>query len=517
MWVASNPVYTFEVDREGATVVMIVHNALQCRLSIARLWAWLAPPKDLGTDQNRTERNAYFILVVSLPVTILLPSFAVWLRPQENFEGLIIGWSMALLFGVLFLVLKRGWVRLVCHVIVITTMSSAIIGMLLNGGIRDLTVIMLPMILLFASVLLGSRSVLLYGALIGLMVIGLYVAEITHLIVSKRNDMITLDSLILVLITLGLMTTYLYLTFAQLVRNTHQIHHQAESVKETVDKLQQIRVSLEQRTTELSLTNEHLIATQRQLVEAEKMASLGSLVAGVSHEINTPLGIGITAATTLATMTDELQAHYQSDDVRRSYFEEYLANAAESNRLIVNNLLRVDQLVQSFKQLSVDQLTLERRKFQLKTYLEEIVRGLDPMLRSGQHVLHIFVDETITINSYPGALAQVITNLIVNSVMHGYSERSHGNLCISAAVANTRLHLTYQDDGVGIDQAHLTKIYEPFFTTARDRGGTGLGLHIVYNLVTQKLGGTIRHESEHNAGVTFYLDLPLYVCEEEKV
>ncbi len=497
--------------------MIIVRDALQFRLSIAAIWAWLAPPKDQGTDQNRTERNAYFILVVSLPLVIVLPSFGVWLRPKENFDGLLIGLMMATIFCGLFLLLKHGWVRFVSHALVFTTMVAIMASLLLNGGIRDLTLILLPVVLLFASVLLGSRSVLLYGALVSLMVIGLYVAEISYLIPSERSDMITLDSLLLVLITLGLMTIYLYLTFAQLVRNTHQIQYQSESVKATIDKLQQIRSSLEQRTTELSLTNDHLVATQRQLVEAEKMASLGNLVAGISHEINTPLGIGITAATTLSAMTDELREHYKRGDIRRSYFEEYLMNAAESNQLIVNNLLRVDQLVQSFKQLSVDQLTLERRKFQVKTYLEEIVRGLDPILRGGQHNVHILIDETITINSYPGALAQVITNLIVNSVMHGYPDRSHGKLCIRAAVDSARLHLTYQDDGIGIAQDHLDKIYEPFFTTARDRGGTGLGLHIVYNLVTQKLGGTIRHESELNVGVTFYLELPLSICEEEKV
>ena len=514
---SSNAFFKFESDRESIRIVTVVPDILRRGLWLTKLLAWLAPPKDLGTVRSRTARNVYFVLIVSLPVAIVLPSLGLWSRPEENFDGMIIGSVVAIILSVLFLLLKLEWIRFVSHALVFTSMVAVIAVLLLNGGIRDMSLILLPVVLLFASVLLGSRSVLFYGSLISLMVIGLYAAEVTYWIPNKRSDMITLDNLILVLFTIALITFYLHLTFAQIVRGTQQNQHQSESLKATINKLQQIRSSLEQRTTELSLTNEHLIATQRQLVEAEKMASLGSLVAGVSHEINTPLGIGITAATTLATMTEELQAHYQCSDIRRSYFEEYLANAAESNRLIVNNLLRVDQLVQSFKQLSVDQLTLERRKFQLKTYLEEIVRGLEPMLRSGQHTLLILVDEAITIDSYPGALAQVITNLIVNSVMHGYSKRSHGNLCIRAAIANARLHLIYQDDGVGIDQAHLTKIYEPFFTTARDRGGTGLGLHIVYNLVTQKLGGTIRHESELNAGVTFYLDLPLYVCEEEKV
>jgi len=470
----------------------------------------------LGTDESRRARNAYFIIAISLPITALLPSFSLWLRPNEGANRLINSAVMALIFCGLFLLLKRGAIRFVSHALVISTTLSVSVALLLNGGIRDIVVIILPVILLFASVLLESRSIIVHGIAMSLIMIGIYWAEITQRIPSKFDRPVEFPVLLLVLVTIVLVSAYLYLTFSRIVRNTYQIQHQSESLKATIEKLQQIRISLEQRTTELSLTNEHLVATQRQLVEAEKMASLGNLVAGVSHEINTPLGIGITAATTLSAMTDDLQTHHQRGDLRRAYFEDYLLNAAESNRLIVDNLLRVDQLVQSFKQLAVDQLTLERRKFCVKSYLEEIVRGLDPLLHDGQHSVQIAVDETIAINSYPGALAQVITNLIVNSVMHGYPNSSHGQLCISAVADQNTLYLTYQDDGVGIEPAHMTKIYEPFFTMARDRGGTGLGLHIVYNLVTQKLGGTIRHESELNAGVTFYLELPLSIDEEEK-
>jgi signal transduction histidine kinase len=484
---------------------------------LANTAAWLAPPADQGTITSRTARNAYYVLAAALPITATLPVIAVWMRPRENWDELLFGMSMMVLFSSFFVLLKLGWVRLVNSGIIVSTTSAVIAALLVNGGIRDLLVILLPVILLFAGVLLSNRLVLIYGGALMLLVVGVYWAEINQLIRPEQEQAITLDSLVLVLVALGLMTFYLYITFTQLTHSGQQVQQQSESLQETVHKLQQIRRSLEQRTHELSTTNEHLLTTQRQLVEAEKMASLGSLVAGVSHEINTPLGIGITAATTLRGMTEELGAVYRSGDFRRAYFEEYLMNAERSNQLVVNNLLRVDQLVQSFKQLAVDQLTLERRAFPLKAYLEEIVRGLEPRLRHGQHQVAILVDEELTIDSYPGAFAQVITNLVINSLVHGYPDGQRpGRLQFHATVTHGSVHLVYQDDGVGIPAAYMTKIYEPFFTTARDRGGTGLGLHIVYNLVTQKLGGTIRHESAPNVGATFYLDLPLQLHEEIK-
>ena len=170
--------------------------------------------------------------------------------------------------------------------------------------------------------------------------------------------------------------------------------------------------------------------------------------------------------------------------------------------------------MQSFKHVAVDQITSDRRTFYLRQYLEEVVRSLEPKLRAGRHTIHIAVDEDLRLVSYPGAFAQIITNLVINSLVHGYLGRQEGKLYIGAQRQGDRLHLQYRDDGMGIAAEHLGRIYEPFFTTARDRGGTGLGLHIVYNLVTQRLKGFIRHESTPAQGVTFFLDLPLVLSED---
>ncbi|MGJ5631673.1 trifunctional serine/threonine-protein kinase/ATP-binding protein/sensor histidine kinase [Nostoc sp. CALU 1950] len=264
-----------------------------------------------------------------------------------------------------------------------------------------------------------------------------------------------------------------------------------------------------ERTQELSQAVEDLKATQKQLVESEKMAALGGLVAGVAHEINTPVGTSITVASTLADETRSLIMAVEEGQLKRSVLNNYLEIAKESTELLLSNLNRAGELVQSFKQVAVDQTSLEQRTFSVKQYLEEIVTSLTPKLKQASHILIVTGDETVRINSYPGALAQIITNLVMNSLNHGYQLHESGQLRIEVKQENQRVVIQYSDDGCGIPQENLTKIFEPFFTTARQQGGSGLGLHIVYNLVTQKLQGTIDVDSEVEKGTLFTVTLPL--------
>ncbi|MCB0061404.1 MAG: HAMP domain-containing histidine kinase [Caldilineaceae bacterium] len=495
----------------GATATTAAPERQHAHRNRQRILAWLAPPQDEGTNQSRTARNAYFILVGIIPVSILLPQFALRIRSVENQPGMAIGLVVAVLFTLLLCLLKLGVIQFVNHAIVGIGYGAVFTTLVLSGGIRDISLILMPIVLVFASVLLSNRWVLLYGVLISLGTILLYWAEVTALLPNKFSDQITLDRPVLVLFVVSLMTIYLYNSYTRLIAYANQVEHQAYSLQETIDELQAIHQSLELRTQELTAVNTQMRSTQKQLVEAEKMASLGSLVAGVAHEVNTPLGISVTAASTLSLATQELIAHYESGGFRRSYFEAYLSTTIKGNELILNSLQRVDQLMQSFKQLAVDQLTLERRTFYLRAYLEEIVRSIESMLRAGHHTITLNVRDEIQLHSYPGAFAQVIINLITNSITHGYEHRNNGHLCVCAQIVGERVQITYQDDGCGIPPEYLGKIYEPFFTTARDRGGTGLGLHVVYNLVTQKLGGTIHHTSTVGQGTAFHLNLPLSV------
>ncbi|MGC9525300.1 MAG: ATP-binding protein [Limnospira sp.] len=263
-----------------------------------------------------------------------------------------------------------------------------------------------------------------------------------------------------------------------------------------------------ERTAELSQTLEHLKATQDQLIEAEKMAALAGLVGGVAHEINTPVGTGILAASFLAGETDKFAQLCRSGSLKRSALNAYLEVAAESSQLILENLQRAARLVQSFQKVAVDQTSLERRTFLLKPYLEEILLSLGPKFKQTAHRISVEGDETIEIDSYPGALSQIITNLVMNSLIHAYEPSQSGQLRLQVAALGDRFTIRYGDDGCGIPAEHLGKIFDPFFTTGRSRGGSGLGLHIVYNLVTQTLKGTVRCESRENVSTEFIIDCP---------
>ncbi len=265
---------------------------------------------------------------------------------------------------------------------------------------------------------------------------------------------------------------------------------------------------LEQANQELKETLDQLTHAHRQLVESEKMASLGGLVAGVAHEINTPVGIGVTAASHLEAKTKAMLEEYRAGTLKRASLEDYLGVCDESSRMILSNLKRASELIRSFKQVAVDRSTEERRSFRLGQYLDEVLLSLRPHLKKTEHRVHLACDPDLTMDSYPGALSQILTNLVMNTLMHAFEPGQTGRIDISAARDGENILFVYADNGKGIAAEHLDKIFEPFYTTKRGRGGTGLGLHILYNLVTQKLRGTVRCESEPGQGTTFTLLLP---------
>jgi signal transduction histidine kinase len=228
----------------------------------------------------------------------------------------------------------------------------------------------------------------------------------------------------------------------------------------------------------------------------------------VAHEINTPVGIGVTAASLLEDKTRVFHELYQSGQMKRSDLEKYLETAGQSSQMILRNLHRAAELIQSFKQVAVDQSSEERRPFAIKTYLDEILLSLHPKLKRTQLTIEVHADENLILDSYPGAFAQIVTNLVMNSLTHAYEPDQPGRLSFNIEQEPERLRFEYADDGRGIPKEHLGKIFDPFFTTKRGQGGSGLGLHIIYNLVTQKLGGTIRCQSEVGRGTRFVIELP---------
>ncbi len=254
---------------------------------------------------------------------------------------------------------------------------------------------------------------------------------------------------------------------------------------------------------------------QNSLIQAETMASLGQLVAGVAHEINTPVGIGLTAATHIAEETDRIQGLFTSGTLRKTDLSAYLARVNEGTRLLVANINRAAELVQSFKQVAVDQSSGDRRSFDLGSYINEILFSLRPRLKRTQVTVSVDCPADITMDSYPGALSQVLSNLTINAVIHAFGEGGQGTITIRVVrIGEDQVELLFEDTGKGIPADVLPRIFDPFFTTKRGEGGSGLGLHIVFNTMTQVLGGRISVESREGEGTRFLLSLPVTAPQE---
>lgn len=263
------------------------------------------------------------------------------------------------------------------------------------------------------------------------------------------------------------------------------------------------------RTTELSSALDTLRQTQEELIRSDKMAALGSLVAGVAHELNTPIGNSVTIATTLAANAVEIGAQHAAGRLRRRDFDEHLEVTREATGLLVRSLSRAEELVRSFKQVAMDQTSEQRRRFELGGFLHEMAITLSPMVRNSPYVLEIAPLEALEMDSYPGALAQIFTNLLSNALLHAFDGRRHGNIRVTPRHTGPGwVEIRFDDDGNGIPAANLPRIFDPFFTTRLGKGGSGLGLHIVYNLATRILGGRVEVDSAPGRGSSFVLTLP---------
>ena len=274
-------------------------------------------------------------------------------------------------------------------------------------------------------------------------------------------------------------------------------------------KVEERTLSLRQRNQELSLALEELKTAQSHLVQSEKMVFLGELVAGVAHEINTPIGIGVTSASYLEGRTKEVIKQFDNSDLKKSHLEKFFSECQQCSSLILKNLNRTSSLIQSFKMVSADQTYDEVRKFNVKEYIEDIIHSLAPRIRKTPHNIEIICDHGIFAHNNPGAFAQVMTNLIMNSLIHAYENEEEGKILIEVSNSKKKVSVIYADDGRGIPKEHLTKIFNPFFTTKRGQGGTGLGLNIVYNIVYKTLGGKIHCKSKEGKGTTFHIEFPV--------
>lgn len=266
--------------------------------------------------------------------------------------------------------------------------------------------------------------------------------------------------------------------------------------------------ALEGANRELTDTLETLKAAKDQLVQSEKLAALGALVAGIAHELNTPIGNGLTVATSIEYRVAEFMQRVETG-LTRSDLQTFLTDMHQAADILSRNLTRAAALVASFKQVAVDQTSSQRRSFLLSTLVSELALTLTPSLRKAGCTVDNTTDGEVSMNSFPGPLGQVLTNLINNAIVHGYDEGQAGVITISTPVVDhDQVVIQVEDLGKGIDAAHLGHLFDPFFTTRMGLGGSGLGLHIAHNLVTGLLGGTIVVQSQPGQGARFLVTLP---------
>lgn len=301
-------------------------------------------------------------------------------------------------------------------------------------------------------------------------------------------------------------------SFELMSKNLHFLLTDNTALQREIAERLRIEKELAQANIELNTSLDELKRMQAYLVQSEKMAALGGLVAGVAHEINTPVGISLTASSYLAEATKQFITLCQDGTVRKQDLKHYLEALAQSSAIIQVNLERAAQLIQSFKQVSLDQVTEDQRVFNVKKYLEEILLSLHAKTKSTKHHITIDCPADLMINGFPGAFAQVVTNLIMNSLIHAYEPEAEGNIHLQLQRENEHMLFTYSDDGAGMPQAVLNNIFEPFFTTKRGSGCSGLGLYTVYRIITQKFGGTIECDSAPGKGAIFRIHMPIQLA-----
>lgn len=286
----------------------------------------------------------------------------------------------------------------------------------------------------------------------------------------------------------------------------------AQSVARLEDRVEERTFALKAVNTRLQTTLDDLQRMQSLLVQSEKLASLGSLVAGVAHELNTPIGTGVTVVSTISDKCLELRRQIDQG-IRRSQLDAMIEDIATASALAQKSLQRAARLIHDFKQVAVDQTSSRRREFEMHEMLREVMAAVRLRHKHVPVAIEVNAPPGIAMDSYPGTLEQVLTNLIDNAVIHGAEGRSDCVVTIAAARQESRATLTVTDNGNGIPAENLARIFDPFFTTQLGKGGSGLGLSIVYGLVTGILGGHIAVESVAGRGTTFTLELPLVAPE----
>jgi signal transduction histidine kinase len=301
-------------------------------------------------------------------------------------------------------------------------------------------------------------------------------------------------------------TSSLSTTMLEMNKQQRELLAQQEQLKAENIRRSQTERTLTQTNKELKSSIQELKKAQERLIDAEKMAILGKLSAEISHEINTPIGVSITSTSYLSDLLSSLQDDINNQKLTKRSLDDFSNNADQSLRLLLNNLNRASDLITSYKQVAVDQTSDKTRKINVAQYLNEIIQSLHPKLKKTKHTVKVNCADNIDIYCHAGAISQIFTNLIINSIIHGFDAIESGTITINAELKGERLFLHYQDDGIGVPQDKLSQLFDPFYTTKSGDGGTGLGTHIINELVTDTLNGQIVAHSEAGQGLSYDIE-----------
>ena len=301
-------------------------------------------------------------------------------------------------------------------------------------------------------------------------------------------------------------TSSLSTTMLEMNEQQRELIGQQEQLKAENIRRSQTEQTLTQTNKELKNSIQELSKAQERLLDAEKMAILGKLSAEISHEINTPIGVSITSTSYLSDLLSSLQEDINNQKLTKRSLDDFANNADQSLRLLLNNLNRASDLITSYKQVAVDQTSDKTRKINVAQYLNEIIQSLHPKLKKTKHTIKVNCADNIDIYCHAGAISQIFTNLIINSIIHGFDSIESGTITINAMLKGERLFLHYQDNGIGVPQDKLSQLFDPFYTTKSGDGGTGLGTHIINELVTDTLNGQIVAHSEAGQGLSYDIE-----------
>ncbi len=289
---------------------------------------------------------------------------------------------------------------------------------------------------------------------------------------------------------------------------TNQLITTNEYLEQTLGESEEIQAELQIKNEELERTLEALQETREELINTAKSSLTSQLVAGVAHEINTPVGVSLTTSSFLHTEVEKLIRASSEGNLTKKDFVDHLQAIDEASITIQRNLQNSASLIESFKQVAVDQTGHRKRDFDLKSYLEEVIKNLHSAFKHTSHKVELTCPDDIVLDSYPGAYSQILTNLLMNSLDHGFEGMEDGHIKILVEKPSRWIIITFTDDGKGISKKDLPHIFVPFYSTAHGKGGSGLGLSVINNLVTSVLGGTILCESTEGVGTTFTIRLP---------